>query len=106
MTLLWSGIGSAILFKIVDLIVGLRVSVEAEREGLDLASHGEAAYHNYVITGLRQPAETAPLRTARRGLSNQDRFGTGPFTVRAFFISRFGIAVQACMVNIALTRLC
>ncbi|WP_137157249.1 ammonium transporter [Rhizobium sp. FKL33] len=45
-TLLWSGIVSAILFKIVDLIVGLRVPVEAEREGLDLASHGEAAYHN------------------------------------------------------------
>jgi Amt family ammonium transporter len=45
-TLLWSGIISAILFKIVDLIVGLRVPVEAEREGLDLASHGEAAYHS------------------------------------------------------------
>ncbi|MBB4568054.1 ammonium transporter [Rhizobium leucaenae] len=45
-TLIWSGIGSAILYKIVDLIVGLRVSPEAEREGLDLASHGEAAYHN------------------------------------------------------------
>jgi len=45
-TLLWSGIGSAILWKIVDLIIGLRVSVEAEREGLDLAAHGEAAYHN------------------------------------------------------------
>ncbi len=44
-TLLWSGIGSAILYKVVDLIVGLRVTVEAEREGLDLATHGEAAYH-------------------------------------------------------------
>jgi Amt family ammonium transporter len=44
-TLLWSGIGSIILYKIVDLIVGLRPSVEAEREGLDLTSHGEAAYH-------------------------------------------------------------
>ena len=45
-TLLWTGIGSVILFKIVDIIVGLRVPVEAEREGLDLASHGEAAYHS------------------------------------------------------------
>ncbi|AUX78163.1 ammonium transporter [Sinorhizobium fredii] len=44
-TVVWSGIGSAILFKVVDAIVGLRVSVEAEREGLDLSSHGEAAYH-------------------------------------------------------------
>ena len=45
-TILWCGIGSVILYKIVDLIVGLRVTVEAEREGLDLASHGEAAYHS------------------------------------------------------------
>ncbi|MDI7862390.1 ammonium transporter [Rhizobiaceae bacterium n13] len=44
-TILWCGIGSVILYKITDLIVGLRVAVEAEREGLDLASHGEAAYH-------------------------------------------------------------
>ena len=44
-TLLWSGIGSAILYKIVDLVIGLRVSADAEREGLDLTSHGEAAYH-------------------------------------------------------------
>ncbi|WEX88874.1 ammonium transporter [Sinorhizobium garamanticum] len=44
-TIVWSGIGSAILFKVVDALVGLRVSVEAEREGLDLSSHGEAAYH-------------------------------------------------------------
>ncbi|CAN7427835.1 ammonium transporter [Rhizobium sp. LjRoot98] len=45
-TLVWCGIGSAILYKIVDVIVGLRVPVEAEREGLDLSSHGEAAYHS------------------------------------------------------------
>jgi ammonium transporter, Amt family len=45
-TLLWCGIGSIILYKVVDLVVGLRVPVEAEREGLDLASHGEAAYHS------------------------------------------------------------
>ncbi len=45
-TLLWSGIGSAILYKVVDLIVGLRVTVESEREGLDLSTHGEAAYHS------------------------------------------------------------
>ncbi|SIQ68917.1 ammonium transporter [Rhizobium sp. RU35A] len=45
-TILWTGIGSAILYKVVDIIIGLRVPVEAEREGLDLASHGEAAYHS------------------------------------------------------------
>ena len=45
-TLLWSGIGSAILWKVVDLIIGLRVSPEAEREGLDLSAHGEVAYHS------------------------------------------------------------
>ena len=44
-TLLWSGIGSAILYKIVDLIVGLRAAPDKEREGLDLADHGERAYN-------------------------------------------------------------
>jgi ammonium transporter, Amt family len=45
-TIVWCAVVSAILYKIVDVIVGLRVSVEAEREGLDLATHGEAAYHS------------------------------------------------------------
>jgi Amt family ammonium transporter len=43
-TLVWSGVGSAILFKIVDVVVGLRDTVEREREGLDLTEHGERAY--------------------------------------------------------------
>ena len=45
-TILWCGIGSAILYKLVDVIVGLRPTPEAEREGLDLSSHGEVAYHS------------------------------------------------------------
>ncbi len=45
LTLAWSGIGSAILYKIVDLVIGLRVPVDAEREGLDVAEHGERAYN-------------------------------------------------------------
>ena len=44
-TLLWSGIGSAILYKLVDIIVGLRPTVEEEREGLDISDHGERAYN-------------------------------------------------------------
>ena len=45
-TLLFSGIGSYILFKLVDLVMGLRVKEEIEREGLDVAEHGERAYSN------------------------------------------------------------
>jgi ammonium transporter, Amt family len=45
LTLLWSGIGSAILYKLVDIVIGLRPSEEKEREGLDLVDHGESAYH-------------------------------------------------------------
>ncbi len=45
-TLLWSGIISFILFKIVDIIVGLRVKPDVEREGLDINDHGERAYHS------------------------------------------------------------
>ncbi len=44
-TLLYSGIGSAILYKIVDLVIGLRVSPEKEREGLDISEHSERAYN-------------------------------------------------------------
>ena len=44
-TLLWSGIGSAILFFAVDKIFGLRPTEDAEREGLDLSEHGERAYN-------------------------------------------------------------
>ncbi|MDT8854563.1 ammonium transporter [Paracoccaceae bacterium Fryx2] len=43
-TILWCGIGSLILYKLVDLVIGLRVKEEVEREGLDLAEHGERAY--------------------------------------------------------------
>jgi Amt family ammonium transporter len=44
-TLVWTGIGSVVLYKITDLIVGLRVTQDQEREGLDLADHGERAYN-------------------------------------------------------------
>ncbi len=44
-TLLWSGIGSAILYKLVDLLIGLRVSVDVEMDGLDISEHGERAYN-------------------------------------------------------------
>ncbi len=44
-TLLWSGVGSAILYKVVDVIVGLRPALEEEREGLDVTAHGERAYN-------------------------------------------------------------
>ena len=45
-TLVFSGVGSAILYKIVDVVVGLRVTSDEEREGLDIAEHGERAYHS------------------------------------------------------------
>jgi Amt family ammonium transporter len=41
----WTGIVAYISFKIADLLVGLRVTEEEEREGLDINSHGETAYH-------------------------------------------------------------
>jgi ammonium transporter, Amt family len=45
LTLLWSGIGSAVLFFVIDKTMGLRPSEDAEREGLDLSAHGERAYN-------------------------------------------------------------
>jgi ammonium transporter, Amt family len=44
-TIVISGIVALIAYKLVDLIVGLRVKEESEREGLDTTEHGEAAYH-------------------------------------------------------------
>ncbi len=45
-TLVFSGVGSLIIYKIVDVIVGLRVPADQEREGLDIGEHGERAYHD------------------------------------------------------------
>ncbi len=44
LTIVWSGVVAAAAYKIVDLVVGLRVTEEEEREGLDISSHGETAY--------------------------------------------------------------
>ena len=44
-TVLWSGVVALVAFKIVDIVIGLRVPEEEEREGLDITSHGESAYH-------------------------------------------------------------
>ena len=44
-TIVWSGVVSFVAFKLVDMTIGLRVSEEQEREGLDTASHGERAYN-------------------------------------------------------------
>lgn len=44
LTIVWSGVVSLVLFKLIDMTMGLRVSEEEERQGLDTASHGERAY--------------------------------------------------------------
>lgn len=45
LTIVWSGVVSFIAYKVVDLTIGLRVTEEEEREGLDIAAHGETAYN-------------------------------------------------------------
>jgi Amt family ammonium transporter len=45
LTVVWSGVVAFAAYQIVDLTLGLRVTEEDEREGLDIASHGETAYH-------------------------------------------------------------
>jgi ammonium transporter, Amt family len=45
-TVIWSGVVAFIAYKLVDVIIGLRVPEEQEREGLDISSHGESAYHS------------------------------------------------------------
>jgi Amt family ammonium transporter len=45
-TLVWSAVVAFVAYKVADLLVGLRVSEDQEREGLDISSHGESAYHH------------------------------------------------------------
>jgi Amt family ammonium transporter len=45
-TVIWSALVAFIAFKLVDLVIGLRVPEEDERMGLDISSHGETAYHS------------------------------------------------------------
>jgi len=45
-TIIWSAVVSVIAYKLVDLVIGLRVPEDEEREGLDITSHGESAYHS------------------------------------------------------------
>jgi len=45
-TIIWSGVVAFAAYKIVDMLIGLRVPEDEEREGLDIASHGESAYHS------------------------------------------------------------
>ncbi len=45
-TVIWSGVVSFIAFKLIDMVIGLRVKEDEEREGLDISSHGESAYES------------------------------------------------------------
>jgi Amt family ammonium transporter len=45
LTLVWSGLGSALIFFVLDKTIGLRPDADSEREGLDLSEHGERAYN-------------------------------------------------------------
>ena len=44
--IVWSALVSFVAFKLVDVVIGLRVPEDQEREGLDITSHGESAYHS------------------------------------------------------------
>jgi Amt family ammonium transporter len=46
LTVVWSGVVAYVCYKIVDMVIGLRVPEEEEREGLDISSHGESAYRS------------------------------------------------------------
>lgn len=45
-TIVWSGVVAYLAFKLVDMTIGLRVDNDTERQGLDLTTHGEQAYHS------------------------------------------------------------
>ncbi|MGF6962613.1 ammonia channel protein AmtB [Paraburkholderia youngii] len=55
-SLVWSAAVSFVALKLVDMVIGLRVDQEGEREGLDVSSHGETAYNGRACLGLPQPS--------------------------------------------------
>jgi Amt family ammonium transporter len=44
-TVIWTAVVAYLAFKLVNLLLGIRVTEEEEREGLDISAHGESAYH-------------------------------------------------------------
>ena len=46
LTIVWTAVVAFIAYKLVDMIIGLRVAEDEEREGLDIVLHGESAYHS------------------------------------------------------------
>jgi ammonia channel protein AmtB len=69
LTILLSVVATVIILKVVDLLIGLRVSEEDELRGLDLSQHSEEAYNMDVeIMSLGSSAhETVQNRTAAAG---------------------------------------
>jgi hypothetical protein len=71
-TLVWSGVVAFICYKVVDLLIGLRVTEEEEREGLDISSHGETAYNtcapcvSTTASATRSVASGAARSTRRK----------------------------------------
>jgi len=61
---IWVFVTAFILFKVIDSTMGLRVSEEEEREGLDLAEHGYSCYPDFVVTGGTIGAAAATSSTA------------------------------------------
>ncbi|MDC1408673.1 ammonium transporter [Candidatus Puniceispirillum sp.] len=45
-TVLWTGIASYVILRVIGAVIGLRVDQQDEIEGLDLSQHGERGYHN------------------------------------------------------------
>src|SRR4029077_14695176 len=78
-TLIWSGVVAFIAYKLVDLTIGLRVSEEDEREGLDTAAHGEAAYRMEVpvVAVAGERGAPAPLSFSPR--ASRGARGVVPF---------------------------
>ena len=86
-TLVWSGVGSAIIYKVVDVLVGLRVPAEAEREGLRYHGARGTRLHHVSKRSGRNPAPSPPSRPRfeRTGVSLFEAlFGSGAENSRNF----------------------
>ena len=69
-TVAFAGVGTFVIIKVIDVVIGLRVPSEAEEAGLDVAVHGETAYVPWAGTadGITRaavaPAANPPVSEA------------------------------------------
>jgi Amt family ammonium transporter len=91
-TILWSGVVSLIAYKLVDVVIGLRVPEEEEREGLDITSSRRVGIPRLILCLIDNVALGPPRRAAHKAPPKEALFSFPAFKIR--FSPRFGLSAR------------